>query len=196
MIQKLTNTWWLLVLCGIFDAMFAVLILTLRTGVSSRNSLQQMGMIALAAGACTMAAGLWNAKKHPTWLLVLNGLACSALGTMMLLASGRRVGFRSIALLIVVMAVSIGIYALASARALRGEWLVAGGGVIAIAFAGAFLGFGLRWIPLQPSPSAQTFYWLGAFFAFSAIFKLGLALGQHRPDAGVHRLGSDALPTA
>jgi len=199
-IQKPINTWWLLVLCGIFDAMFALLILTLRTGVSGRNSLQQLGGFAAAAGACAIAAGLWNATKHSSWLMILNGLACSALGIMMLFAPGRRLGFRTIALLIVVMAASLGVYALARARAIRGrvpdEWLLAGAGVLAVAFAGVFLGFGLRWIPLEASPSAQTFYWLGSYFAFSAICMLGISLGQLRPASAIDRMGNDALPTA
>jgi uncharacterized membrane protein HdeD (DUF308 family) len=199
-IQKLINTLWLLVLCGIFDAMFAVLILTLRTGVSSRNSLQQMGVLALAAGACAIAAGLWNATKLSSWLMILNGLACSALGTMMLLATGRRLGFRTIALLIALMAVGLGVYALARARAMRGrvpaEWLLAGAGVLAVAFAGVFLGFGLRWISLEPSPSGQTFYWLGSYFAFSAMCMLGMGLGQFRPGPGVHPMGNHAVRTA
>src|SRR4051794_29268844 len=144
--------------------------------------MESMGGAALAAGACTIAAGLWTARKRNSslpnsWLLVLNGLACGALGTLVMLGMSRPVAFRTIALLIAAMAVSMGWLELAGARTLRGldEWLLAGAGVVSVAFAAVFLGFVTGWIRLRPSPSGQTFYWLAAYFAFSAICMIGLA---------------------
>jgi uncharacterized membrane protein HdeD (DUF308 family) len=205
-IRTLFKSWSLLVLCGICDALFAIIILfmgnpdgalTLGINVHSRSTIEQMGVLPLAAGVCTIAAGIWNSRKAKSWLLVLNGLACSALGTMVIVGASRSVRFRTIALLIVMMAVSIGAYEFANVRRRRGhlvdEWLLAGAGVISIGFAVAFIGFVLGWIRLEPSPSAQTFDWLGSYFAFSAICMLGMALGYLRPSGSIRR---DPLPTA
>jgi len=214
--QRAIKSWPLLALCGICDAIFAIIIVSIgpngplapHTAAQIRGIMETMGGAALAAGACTIAAGLWTARKRKSrlpstwlsnsWLLVLNGLACGALGTLVMLGMSRPVAFRTIALLIVAMAVSIGWFELAGARTLRGleEWLLAGAGVVSVGFAGVFLGFVTGWIRLRPSPSGQTFYWLAAYFAFSAICMLGLAVGQVRPPASMHGLRTGILPTA
>jgi len=151
---------------------------TLRTFVNNRGTLVQMGVLALAAGACTIATGIWSSRNGQSWLLVLNGLACSALGLILTFWRGP-LAFRTVALLIVVMAMSVGIYELASARAWRShladQWLLAAAGAISVGFALAFLAFVFRWIKLEPGSPAQTLHWLGSYFGFSAICMLGLA---------------------
>jgi len=207
--QTLVKSWWLLALCGVLYAMFSVMIflmrspdgtLILRTFVNSRSTVLLMGMLALAAGACTVAAGIWSSRKDNSWLLVLNGLACSSLGLLITLGATRPITFRTIALLIVVMAVSIGMYELATTRTLRGhladEWLLGAAGVVSVGFAGAFLGFVLHWIKLEPSPSAQTFDWLGSYFGFSAICMVALALRLNGPQLHIHQVSTRTLPTA
>jgi uncharacterized membrane protein HdeD (DUF308 family) len=127
MAQTLVKSWWL-ALCGVFDALFAVMIFlaspdgspNLRTFMHSRNGITQLGVLALAAGVCTIAAGVWSSRKDNSWLLVLSGLACSSLGLLVTLGATRPIAFRTIALVIVVMAVSIGLYELATVRTLRG----------------------------------------------------------------------------
>jgi uncharacterized membrane protein HdeD (DUF308 family) len=152
---------------------------TLRTFGHPRATLEQLGFLALAAGVCTIASGVWNARDANSWLLVLNGLACSALGIMVDIGASRPMTFRSIAIVIVVMAMSFGLYELVTAKALRrhraDEWLLAAVGVVSFGFAVVFLGFVFGWIPLDPRPSAQTFNWLGSYFAFGSICMLGLA---------------------
>jgi uncharacterized membrane protein HdeD (DUF308 family) len=207
MIRTSIRNSWLLALCGVLYAMFSFIILfwlspdgwlTLRSFVSPRGMVPILGTAALAAGACTIAAAIWSASKGISWFLALNGLACCALGLSIDLGATRPVGFRTIALLIVVMAVSVGVHELAMARTLRGhlvdEWLLAGAGVVSVAFAGVFFGFALRWIRLEPSPSGQTFYWLSAYFAFGAVCMLGLALRQLRPPAASYSMSDSALP--
>jgi uncharacterized membrane protein HdeD (DUF308 family) len=204
--QRLSKSWSLLAVCGILDALFAAVILfmwspdgfaTLRSFVHGRSAIEQLGLLALVAGVCAIAAGIWNSKQAASWFLALNGLACRALGTMVMLGASRPVKFRTIALLIVVMAASIAVYELVSARKLRQhpfeEWLLARAGVVSIGFAMVFLGFFLGWIRLEPSPSAQAFHWLGSYFAFSAICMLGMALGYLRPSGAIRR---DPLQTA
>jgi uncharacterized membrane protein HdeD (DUF308 family) len=196
--QPMIKNWWLLALCGVLDALFAVMIFlmarpngspVLRALGHSRNNITELGALALAAGICTIAASIWSARRRSSWLLVLNGLACTLLGLLVSLGSTRAVTFRTIALVIVVMAVSIGLYELANARMLRGhrlnEWLLGAAGVISVGFAVTFLAFVLHWIKLDSSPSAQTFYWLGAYFGFTAICMLGMALRFGGPQASL-----------
>jgi uncharacterized membrane protein HdeD (DUF308 family) len=205
MAQSLVKGWWLLALCGVLDALFAVQIVLmgsrdgspiLRSFLHSRDAISQLGLLALAAGVCTIAASVWNSRKDNSWLLVLNGIACSLLGLLVTLGANRSITFRTIALVIVVMAMSIGLYELATARTLRGhrigEWLLGVAGVVSVGFAVAFLAFVLRWIKLDPSPSAQTFHWLGSYFGFTAICMVGLALRLN----GLDRISSRRLQAA
>ena len=92
MIQTLIKKWWLLALCGVLEATYAVMnllmpgpdgFLTLRT-FAERGTVLQLGMLALAAGVCTLAASIWNSRMSKSWLLALNGLALSALGLICL----------------------------------------------------------------------------------------------------------------
>jgi uncharacterized membrane protein HdeD (DUF308 family) len=189
MAQSLVKRWWLLALCGVLDALFAVQIVlmgspdgspNLRTFIHGRDAISRLGLLAVAAGVCTIGASVWGSRKDNSWLLLLNGLACSSLGLLIALGANRPITFRTIALVIVIMAMSIGLYELATARTLRGhridEWLLGAAGVVSVGFAVVFLAFVLRWIRLYPSPSAQTFDWLGAYFGFTAICMVGLAL--------------------
>ena len=192
MLQTLIKNWWLLALCGVAEALYSVMTfvatrpdgsLILRTFVNHRSTLMQMGVLALAAGACMIAASIWGSRKGTSWLLVLNGLACSALGLLFTFRTGP-IAFRTVALLIAAMAMSIGAYELATARTLRrhraDEWLLRAAGVASVGFALAFLAFVFGWIKLDPGSAAQTLHWVGSYFGFSAICMLGLALRLHK----------------
>jgi uncharacterized membrane protein HdeD (DUF308 family) len=205
MTQSLVKSWWLLALCGVLDAIFAVLIVlmgnpdgypNLRTLVHSGATFSWFGLLALAAGVCTIAASVWSLRREHSWLLVLNGLACSSLGLLFTSGATR---FRTLALVMVIMAMSIGLYEFASARTLRGrpidEWLLGAAGVVSVGFAIAFLAFVLHWIKLDPSPSAQTFYWLGAYFGFTAICMVGLALSPNGLRIHMDRISSHKFQT-
>jgi uncharacterized membrane protein HdeD (DUF308 family) len=208
MTQSLVKSWWLLALCGVFDALFAVLIVLmgsphgspiLHTLIHNRAAISQLGLLALAAGVCTIAASVWRSRKGNSWLLALNGLACTSLGLLLTLGAARPITFRTIALVIVAMAMSIGLYELATARTLRrhliDEWLLGAAGVVSVGFAVVFLGFVLRWIKLGPSPSAQTFNWLGSYFGFTAICMVGLALRLNGLRVHTDRTSSGKLQT-
>ncbi len=185
MTQTLTKNRWLLAVCGVLDAIISVIYLIRRdtdgplTFHAWHGTMMLLGTLTLAAGVCTIAAGVWSSRKGKSWLLVLNGLACSALGLIFTFWTGP-LAFRTVALLIVVMAMSIGIYELANARTSRrhlaDEWLLGLAGVSSVGFALAFLAFVFRWIKLEPGSPAQTLLWLGSYFGFSAICMLGLAL--------------------
>jgi hypothetical protein len=206
-IQTSIKSGWLLALCGVLYATGSFLILSmgdldgsivLRTFVHSRSMVSEMGALFLAASACTIAAGLWSGNKGNSWLLVLNGIACSGLGVLMSLGASRPIAFRTIALVIAAMAVSMGLYELAAARELRGHladmWFFIVVGMLSGGFAVVFLAFVFRWIKLDPGPSSQTFHWLGSYFGFSALCMLFQALRCLRPPALIMPIGNSALP--
>jgi uncharacterized membrane protein HdeD (DUF308 family) len=157
------------------------------------------GKLALAAGACTIAAGIWRSATGKGWLLALNGLALGALGVIQYGLTRFRISFLTVALLIILMAMSAGILELVVARTLRRQrhaadaWFLALAGVASFGFAAAFLALGLRWITIEPG-SHSDLLWLGAYFGFSAICMLGLALRLH--SLGPLQSGQwEALPT-
>ena len=169
------KNWWLLALCGVLDAIIAVIYVNhAGSGFASYGALVLVCRLAVAAGACTIAAGIWGSGEGRSWLLALNGLALSAYGLIPILWTGP-LSFRLFALLLVVMATSIGIFELTNSRSRRFLGLA---GAASIGFALVFLAFVFRWIQMTPGP-AQTLLWMGAYFGFSAICMLGLALHPH-----------------
>jgi uncharacterized membrane protein HdeD (DUF308 family) len=178
----LIKNWWLLALCGVLDAIISVIYL-IRQDTDGfhawHGTVVFLGRLTFAAGACTIAAGVWSFRKGKSWLLVLNGLACSVLGLIFAFWTGP-LAFRTVALLIIVMAMSIGIYELITARTLQrhfaAQWLLGGAGVASVGFASAFLAFVFGWMKLDPRSPSQSLLWLGSYFGFSAICMLGLAL--------------------
>jgi len=192
MIQTLIKNWWLLALCGVLDALLALMNLSMQGPDGSLtlriflpwSTAMLMCRLALAAGACTIAAGIWSSRKGRSWLLVLNGLAFSAYGLLPILWTGP-LSFRLFACLLVVMAMSMGILELVTARTLQRQHHVADGRFLALAgaasvgFALAFFALGFRWIKLEPGPYWRGFLWLASYFGFSAICMLGLALRLH-----------------
>jgi uncharacterized membrane protein HdeD (DUF308 family) len=187
LIQTLTRNWWLLGLCGVLDAAMSVIYFIMQGTdgpviyQSWNGTIAFLGKLTLAAGACTVAAGLWRSKNGKCWLLALNGLALGALGLIYYAFVRFRIGILTVALLIVLMAISAGILELGIARTLRRRHHVADGsflalaGVASIGFALPFLALGFRWIRIEPG-SHPDLLWLGAYFGFSAVCMLGLAL--------------------
>jgi hypothetical protein len=175
--------WLLLALCSVLDAMYSVMnfftlrpdgSLGLRLTVRSASTLTHMGELALAAGVCTIAVGVWNARNGKSWFLVLNGLACSALGLIFTFGATSPIRFRTVALLIVVMALSLGIFELGNAR-----WFLSLAGSASVGFAVFFTLAAFRWIALDPTSPAQSLHWVGSYFAFTAIGMLMLSLRKN-----------------
>jgi hypothetical protein len=160
--------------------------------------------LALAAGLCTIAAGIWSSSKNRlsmrnVWLLVLNGGALSAYGLIPLMWGNRPLSLRPyFALLLVAMASSVGVVAVATARTLRNhvaqQWLLALAGAASLGFAFAFLALDFRWIKLEQPGSF--FLVLGAFFVSSAICLLGLAVHLSGQQPDMHGHDGGALPAA
>jgi hypothetical protein len=203
LIQTLIRNRWLLALCGVLDAIIAAIYLIMYdsgpdgplTFQSWNGTVVFLNRLALAAGACTIAAGLWTSGKGKSWLLVLNGLALSAYGLIPLFWRGP-LSFFLFARLLVVMAVSIGILALVTARTLWrqrhivDEWFFGLAGAASFGFALAFLALVFGWIQLERRPfHPSVFLWLCSYFGFSAICMLGLALRLHRLGVRAPRIG-------
>src|SRR5260370_15369454 len=105
MLQTLTKNWWLLALCGVLDAIISVIYLIMQdtdgpvTFHAWNSTIVFLGKLALAAGVCTIAAGILRSAKGKCWLLVLNGLALAALGLIQFAFTRFRISLLTIALL-------------------------------------------------------------------------------------------------
>jgi hypothetical protein len=176
MIQRLIRNWWLLGLCVALEAIIAIIYFNYAGQHVNRREIVPVGELTLAAGVCTIAAGILRSAEGKRWLLVLNGAACSALGLILTLVT--TIAFRTIALLMIVMAVSLAAHELAvSGPRLTRKWLPGTAGMVLVGFATLFLAFVLGWIKLDPASPGQTLLWLGSYFGFSAICMLGMGAG-------------------
>lgn len=185
MIQTLSRNRWLLALCGAFDGAIALLYFLIYqtagplTFHSWHGAITWAGRFGLAAGACAIVGGMLGRGK--CWLLVANGVALVALGLIQLAFVRYPIRFLAVAVLVILMAVSLGILDWVLAQAMRRDRRVADGWIldvaaaVSLAFAFAFLALGLGWLPIRPEYHPE-FFWLGAFFAFSGICMLGLSL--------------------
>jgi uncharacterized membrane protein HdeD (DUF308 family) len=192
--QTLIKNWWLLALSGVIYAMISTIYLVMQnangplTFRSWGTTVAVLGKLTVAAGLCTIAAGVMRSSKGKCWLLVLNGLALSALGVIYLGFVRFRISFLAVALLVIVAALSIGVLELFAARTFRtlrhiaDEWVVALAGAISVGFALAFLlwGFGLALGRINVEPGSHAdLLWLGFYFGFSAICLVALGLRLH-----------------
>jgi uncharacterized membrane protein HdeD (DUF308 family) len=185
--RALYNAWWLLALCGILDTMHATINLLMMNPslilrrFASATAVWDMGVLALTAGACAIAAGIWSVGKDHSWLLSLHGLALGAFGLIAVspLVKGP-LSFRPVSLLFTVMAASIGAFALETARTQqrgsRGRWFLIAAGTASITFAFSFIGVGFFF---RLEPPQLFFIWMSSYFIFCAVFKLWLAFRLH-----------------
>jgi len=187
MFRALSKTWWLLAMCGIIDAMSAVMnLLMMNPGRSLSlrifappNHVWDISMLALLAGACAIAAGLWNSGRGNSWLLSLHGVALGAFGLIGVSPLVRRpLSFRPISLLFVLMAVSVCAFALRSARTPQSgvpdRWFLTLSGAVSLGFAISFVAVGFGWVRLMPPH--WFWIWMSSYFGFCALFMLYVAL--------------------
>jgi hypothetical protein len=187
--RTLSKIWWLLGLCGILDAMCAAMNLLMMDldgslglrRFASATVVWDMGMLALAAGACVLVAGLWNGGRSNCWLLSLHGLALSAFGLIAISPPVRGpLSFRPISLLFVLMSVSMGVFALRTAQSRRtgvaDKRFFYLSGAASFGFAVSFMVFGFGGIRLEPH---AFWVWMSLYFGLCALFLLYLALRAH-----------------
>jgi hypothetical protein len=192
LIQTLIKNWWLLASCGVFDAIISVIYAILYDADGPlafpawEGTIMFLNRITLAAGVCTIAAGIFRSATGKSWLLVLNGLALSAYGLIPLVWRGP-LSFLLFARLLVLMATTIGILQLVTARTLRRQrhvadgWFLGSAGAASFGFALAFLALVFGCIQLERRPfHPSVFLWIAFYFGFSAICMLWLGLRLHR----------------
>ncbi|HZS54970.1 MAG TPA: hypothetical protein VFA65_11240 [Bryobacteraceae bacterium] len=196
MVQKLVKNWWLLALCGVLEGVISVIYFNHSgNGFHRLRDMIFLGNITLAAGVCTVAAGVWRPANDNRWLVVLNGLALGALGLIFDGIIGFRISFRTVAFLIILAALSIGIFELITAQVIRRRrhpadgWILDLAGIVSVAFALVFFALGLGWIKVVPG-SFLDVLWLGSYFGFSAICMLWLAFRLQSRDGQ----SQEALP--
>jgi uncharacterized membrane protein HdeD (DUF308 family) len=196
MTQIPTKNWWLLAIAGLLDGVISIIYFNhAGHGFHAMRDVFLLGRITIAAGVCTIMAGVWRGDRRQWWAVALSGVALSMLGLLLDGFFGLKIRFRTVAFLIIVTAVSTGIFQLAAARGLWRRKIVnasllgaAGIGSAVFAFAFYVLGFG--WVKIQPG-SFKDVIWLGLYFAFCAVSMLGSALRLEGARAVV-----DSSPTA
>lgn len=210
MTRELSQAWWLLALCGILDAVHAAMNLLMRNPDGSTilrefagaNAVWDMGILAVAAGGCAIAVGVWNSGREASWLLSLHGFALGGFGLIAVSPIVRGpLSFRPVSVLFAVMAVSIGAFALTTARRLRSgaskQWFLTMAGAASIGFGFSFLAVGFKLVRLgPPSPSSAFFVWMSYYFGFCAIFMLWLAFRVRRHGFSPIRPDGTVITTA
>jgi len=170
-VNAIAKVWWLLALAGIADlAHAAINLLFLNPSVGLRtfaapDAVWDMGMLALVAGACAVAAGVWSTGKNGTWLLALHGLALAAFGAIAVspLVKGP-LSFRPISLVFLVTAASLAAFA----------WNLGRRPIAWMAFAFA-VSFPVVGFLVRLAPPWAFFVWMSSYLAFCAVFLLWLA---------------------
>src|SRR5215470_14246090 len=119
MLRVLINNWWLLALRGIFALLLAGLAFSSHTvmgtwlvsAIALAGLVVFFGLLAIAAGVCTIVAGIRGASTpgggERSWLLFWDGVAVCAFGAVVLLAP--ELDFIWLARMLAVCAVVIGI---------------------------------------------------------------------------------------
>lgn len=193
--KTLIMNWWLLALRGALALLLAIAAFLMRSSAETftlrqfamKGMVVWFGMLALLAGACTIAAGIWNSAKDRSWLLIADGLLVSAAGLVLIVAD--RFSFRTVTFTIAGLAVLIGMLEVAAARKLRrhlpDEWFLGLAGITSIAFAVSFL-------LIEPEATETIFTWLGSYAAFSALCMLGVALRLRNLRASIHQMAQSA----
>jgi hypothetical protein len=184
-------------LCGIADvmcaAMHVLMINRLLDPLGLRrftpaNGVWDIGVLALAAGACAIAVGLWNSGRTMAWLLSLHGLALGAFGLIGVSPLVRGpLGFRPVSLLFVLMAVSLGAYAFGAAQSRKSSvhdrWFFTLCGAALLGYACSFIAVGFGWVRLEPWYSY--WIWMSSYFAFTALCMLRMALSTRACDSAL-----------
>jgi uncharacterized membrane protein HdeD (DUF308 family) len=195
MIKTLIKNWWLLALRGVLAALFSLMAFLMVSSAATftlrefatKGMTVFLGLLALAAGVCTIVAGVWSLRAGKSWLLAVDGLCVSAAGVVLVWSD--RIVFSAVAFALVALAIMIGIVELGAARSLRrhvsDEWFLVYAGSASLAFGFAFL-------VIRPGGAGSILIWLGLYAGFSAVCMLGLALRLRSLRASIHELARNA----
>jgi len=199
MIRTLVNNWWLLALRGVLALMLSVLLFSLQsleTSVITRSVVHMgvvviFGLLALAAGGCTIAAAVRRAGKEISYLLLWDGIVVSAAGSIIMFAP--RLDLIWLAYIVAAWAIIVGLLEVLAARALRrhipDEWS------LTLAGLGSFV-LGAYFFLDRGSEAESMVMWIGVYAGFSALAILALAFRLYRVRSLIHELAGCAHPTA
>ena len=181
------RTWWLLAVAALEAAAAVLYFQNAGHGFHLRTTVPLLGRLALATGACGIAAGVRTAPRD--WLLGLNGLAFGVLGLVLTGVFGFRIGFRVIAFLILATAISMAAVEWKAGRILRLGGRHSRGIIFAVAalllllFGGVFAAMALTGVRSAPGSHSELFL-LGAYFTLSAASVLTLIWGSRELNSG------------
>lgn len=191
MIRVLINNWWLLGLRGIFALLFAVLAFSLRSfsdsiftrPIAHTGLVIVFGLLAFAAGVCTILAALRRAGRDRSHLLLWDGIAVSVVGLVALL--GPKLELVWFVYFIAVWALVVGVLELLIARSLRrhipDEWSLTVAGL-------ASLILGAYFLFERSDDGVSMLRWLGVYAGFSAITILALAFRLYSLRSSIHQV--------
>src|SRR5215831_4726015 len=172
MIRTLVNNWWLLALRGVLALMLSVLLFSLQsleTSVITRSVVHMgvvviFGLLALAAGGCTIAAAVRRAGKEISYLLLWDGIVVSAAGSIIMFAP--RLDLIWLAYIVAAWAIIVGLLEVLAARALRrhipDEWS------LTLAGLGSFV-LGAYFFLDRGSEAESMVMWIGVYAGFSTL---------------------------
>ena len=195
MLRVLITNWWLLALRGVLALLFAGMAFSSHTvtgtwllsAIALAGVVVSFGLLAIAAGVCTIVAAVRGAGGEKWWLLLWDGVAVCAFGIVVLLAP--KLDLIWLARMLAVCAVLIGIMELALARTLRrhlpDEWFLAASGVASVCF-------GLYLFLFWTEEATGILLWLAVYAAFSGLAILGLAFRLRALRRSVHELAGHA----
>jgi hypothetical protein len=183
------KAWRLLALCGVLEGMIAAMNLLMLNPVGSLSmrrfalpgEVWDMSLLALVAGVCAIAAGFRGSGRDHSWLVSLHGLALGAFGLIGVspLVKGP-LSFRPVSLLFLIMASSIGTFALGTGQSLwmgtAERRLLSLAGALSIGFAFSFVAVGFGAVRLRAPHSY--WIWMTSYFALCAILLLWLSVRQ------------------
>jgi uncharacterized membrane protein HdeD (DUF308 family) len=172
MLDRMSRDWWIIALQGVAAIVFGVLAL-LWPGITLLALVFLFAAYALIDGLLALISGIRRGRDagRPDWWRVARGVVGIAVGVIAFAMPG----ITAYALLIVIAAWAIVSGAIEVVAAyqlrdmIRGEWLLALDGVVAIIFGIVLIAF--------PSAGALAVVWLiGAFAIVSGVILLALAL--------------------
>ncbi|HLW54507.1 MAG TPA: DUF308 domain-containing protein [Candidatus Angelobacter sp.] len=178
MIRLLIRNWWLLALRGILALIFAGLALALQPlsrsfvlrPIIHAGVVVVFGLLAIAAGVCTIVAATRGAGGDRFHLLLWDGIAICAAGLVVLFVSWLDLAL--LVNLVAAWALVVGILEFLAAMRLRrhvsDEWS------LALAGTASFL-FGAYFLYARPEAETSIFHWLGLYAVFSGLTVLILA---------------------
>jgi uncharacterized membrane protein HdeD (DUF308 family) len=194
MMRVLIQNWWLLGLRGFLALVFAALAFSMRgllnayfiNAIAFVTLVVIFGLLALAAGVCTMAAGARGAGgQDKSWWLIGDGVVLSIAGLLAVMAS--KLSLSTVGHVVAVSALVIGICELFLAGRIRrhvpDEWFLVLSGAGSLCF-GSYLVF------MWTHEASVIGKWVGIYAFFSGMVTLGLALRLRALRGSIHKLAA------